>query len=90
MSLIKRIVVIEDGHIEQVFKDKKKKRKGTRMMRPLEKVVRRALKASNTLTEESLDRHNRSSRKKKNGWARDWMKNSQKANRKALKKLVRR
>lgn len=88
MSFVKRITVIQDGVAEKVFGEKKKKRKSTRMMRPLEKMTRRMLEAGNEMTGEALDRHNRSSRKRKDGWARDMLKNSMKANQKAVKKLV--
>lgn len=88
MSFIKRITVIGEGGTSQVFKDKKKKRKSTRMLRPLEKVARRVLEAGNEMTDQALDRHNRSSRKKKDGWMKDLMKNTMKANQKAVKKLV--
>lgn len=88
MSFVKRITVIQDGVAEKVFGEKKKKRKSTRMMRPLEKMTRRMLEAGNEMTGQALDRHNRSSRKRKDGWARDMLKNSMKANQKAVKKLV--
>lgn len=88
MSAIKRVTILTGDSAQTVFNGEKKKRKSTRMMRPLEKLTRRVLKAGNELTEQSLDRHERSSRKKKDGWAKDLMKNSMKANRKAFRKLV--
>ena len=88
MSFIKRITVISDGAAQQVFGDKKKKRKSSAMMKPLEKVARRILEAGNEMTGEALERHNRSSRKRKDGWVRDMMKNTMKSNQKAVKKLV--
>ena len=88
MSFIKRITVVSESGNQVIFNDKKKKRKSTRMMRPLEKLTRRVLEASNEFTDQALDRHNRSSRKRKNGWVRDMMSNTMKANRKAVKKLT--
>lgn len=90
MSFVKGITVIEDGSVKTVLGGKeKKKRKSSRGMRPFEKAARRMLEAGEAMTDEALDRHNRSSRKRKDGWARDMMTNAMKANQKALKKLFR-
>lgn len=88
MSLVKRITLISNGETQEIFKDKKKKRKSTKMMRPLEKVTRRVLEAGDEMTGQALSRHNRSSRKRKDGWARDLLKNAMKSNQKAIKKLL--
>lgn len=88
MSFVKRITVIGEGTTTVLFKDKKKKPKSSPMMRPLEKLTRRVLEASNEMTGQALERHDRSSHRKKDGWLKDLMKNTTKANQKAVKKLV--
>lgn len=88
MSFVKRITVVGEDGVETLFKKKRKKRKSTRMMRPLEKITRRFLEAGDETSSQALRRHKRSSRKKKDGWAKDLMKNSLRSGRKGVKKLI--
>ena len=77
-----------DGLVEISRSERsKKKRKGSRGLRRPEKNVRVVLRAARTLVDELEGRHNRSSRKKKDGWVRDGAKNSARAHRKAAKEL---
>ncbi len=88
MSFVKRVTLIADGQAQVLFEDKKKKKKSSRMMRPMEKITRRVLEAGQEITSQALDRHDRSSRKRKDGWAQDMMKNTMKSGQKGMKKLV--
>lgn len=85
---LKRVVVLrsEDssgGYADTIFgkrdKKRRKKKKQSKLLSPWEKTVRRAakdqVKASNTY----FERHERSNRKKKNGWLRDLNKNVSKS-----------
>ena len=65
----------------------KKKKKGTTGLRLIEKLFRRNARASATLTTDYLDRHKRSSRKRRDGWLRDLPLNLFRARRKATKRL---
>jgi hypothetical protein len=89
--LVRSAVLVEqeaDGSqvITQVYKDKGKRR-GSKRLRPLEKAMRRIGEATSTASDVYLDRHARSNRKKKNGWAKDLGKNIRKAQRRGVKKL---
>lgn len=82
--------VSSSGEVEQVAgaeRRGKKKRKSSRGMRGPERIQRRVLEALDTFASESLDRHNRSSRRKRDGWIRRMPQDRWKASRKALKKL---
>lgn len=91
---IKRITLIErtpDGFTTKTLFEapEEKKRKVSRGLRGMEKAERRVLEAVDTFAGELLDRHNRSTRKRKDGWLRDGQLNLMKAQRKAIKKLTR-
>jgi predicted transcriptional regulator of viral defense system len=64
------------------------KKKHAKRLKPLEKFMRRHSRARLISTQDYLDRHDRSNRKKKNGWLRDYLSNTLKSNRKGLKKLL--
>jgi len=72
--------VLHDG-------DQKKKKKGTKKLRPFERSVVRATKGLREFADDYLARHDRSNEKKKNGWVRDLGYNLYKADRKGMKKL---
>ncbi len=80
-------VSLEEGQSQTVYEAPKAKRKVSRWLKPMEKGQRRMLTAlaafGNTLTQ----RHERSNRKRKNGWLRDAPMNMMRAQRKAAKKL---
>ncbi len=69
------------------LKEGNKKRKRTKAMRNPEKNTRVFLNAARTLIDELDDRHDRSSRKRKDGWVQDGPSNLLKAHRQAGKKL---
>ena len=83
---VRRVVVLGESGPQTVFerKDKKKVSKATRAA---EKRTRRWVKASMTAMQTYLDEHQKSNRKKKDGWARDYSWNTSKAARKGIKKM---
>ncbi len=90
-KLIARITVVsvDPGRQEStvIYKAKKKKRKLSRWLKPIERLQRRALEAQKVYGEELLARHNRSNRKRRNGFLRDGLLNMSRAQRKAMKRL---
>jgi len=89
---VKRIVIPQQaatGGVSPgvyVLKGKKKKKKKTsKENRFLEKLVRHGARANRRTADEYLSRHNRSSRKKKNGWLRDLSNNISRSGRKGRK-----
>ncbi len=72
-----------------VYRKKRKRRKGSKGVRDWEKLVRRVAEANQTFGDEYLRRHNRSNRKKKDGWLRRLDRSISGAHRKANKKLRR-
>ncbi len=63
-------------------------KKHSKRLKPMEKFMRQHHKARLVATQDYLDRHERSSSKRKNGWLRDCLSNTLKSNRKGLKKLL--
>ncbi len=88
---IKSAVMVEmgaDGSATRTtLYEQRRKRRGSKRMRPFEKALRRMAEAQSTAANSYLDRHERSNRKKKNGWVKDLSKNISKSSRKGLKKL---
>ena len=69
-----------------VFRNKKK-RKSTREMKPIERIVRRIVDSQGSTANSYLSRHNTSNRKKRDGWIRDLNLNLARASRKGAKRL---
>lgn len=91
-NFVRSITLIEKSpdnrvQVETIYR-KKQKRKQSRWAKPLEKSQRRSLKASKVFVNELLDRHNKSSNKRKDGWLRDSGKNYIRAARKSYKKIT--
>lgn len=89
---IVRVVRLErkpDGTTERVLLYGKEapKRKVSRMYRPYERMLRRWVEAQQVFAETYLDRHERSTRKKRDGYSRDFWENMDKSRRKAQKRL---
>ena len=89
---VKHIVVFqasEDGSLVKAaeYRKSKGKRKRSRALRQTERNVRKLNNAMRTLVDEIDSRHERSTRKKKDGWLRDAPKNTIRAQQKAFKKL---
>jgi hypothetical protein len=68
-------------------KKAKKKRKVSWVLRPHERTLRRYAEAEATFVNDYLRRHNKSSKKKRNGYLRDLSDNTDKAYRKAMKQF---
>lgn len=90
-NIVRRITLVERDDSGQVNFEtlyrKKRKRKQSKWARPMEKAQRRSLKASKAYVDELLNRHDRSSSKRRDGWLRDAGINQMKAARKAYRKL---
>lgn len=88
-SFVRRITVVssEGNAARTLFKKKRKKRRVSRWLKPMERNDRKVAKALKAFSDEWLSRHERSNRKRRNGWMRDRGLNMLRANRKAFKKL---
>jgi hypothetical protein len=84
-SIVDRITILrkdaQTGHVyvASVLKNAGGKKKNSKLLRPMEKLVRRLGKAQENSASIYRERHERSSRKKKNGWLVDMMANMRKA-----------
>jgi hypothetical protein len=88
-KFVERITAVSlgGGEAETVYTASKPKRKVSRWLKPLEKGHRRMLKALVAYGAELEGRHERSNRKRRNGWLRDAPLNMLRAQREAAKKL---
>lgn len=68
-----------------VADDDRKPKKSSRSLRPIEKLLRRAARRQARMSNIYLGLHDRSNRRKKNGWAKDLGRNVVKTYRRALK-----
>jgi hypothetical protein len=86
---VRRITILgTDGEKpKRIRVGKRKKKKTSRAWKPGEKMMRRLIKANKTFANVYLERHDKSRRKKKDGWVRDFTYNLSRATRKANKKL---
>jgi len=89
---VRRITVlspeVEGWQAMTIYKKKRrKKKKGVRVLRPLEKGVRRLARADRTFSDTYLKRHKKSTRKKRDGWLRDLNYNLYHAGRRQAKAL---
>jgi len=87
-NVIKKAVVLRSadsfgGVPDEVYSGrkgkKKKKKKQSKLLSPLEKSIRDVAKRQSRAATEYYDRHQKSNRKKKNGWIRDLNKNVNKS-----------
>lgn len=72
-----------------IYRKKRKRKRQSRGMREVERLVRRLGRANQTAADTYMLRHNLSNQKKRDGWLRDLGKNVYKANRKGTRKLRR-
>jgi len=90
---IRRVTIFEaadDGSMTEVASwggEKSGKRKASKWGKRPERNMRLGFDAMRTFLDEMEGRHDKSSRKKKDGWVQDWPKNTMKANQKAFKTL---
>jgi hypothetical protein len=91
---VRRIIVLRPGSSGALeptvlYEDqRKKKKKQTRVLRPLEAVARRLVKVQRAYWDTLAERHARSNEKKRDGWARDGVTNVAKASQKGAKQLI--
>lgn len=86
-NFIKSVIrVPADGPVETLFRAKKQRR-GSGWLKPVERRQRRFLEALVTLSDELRERHDRSNKKRRDGWLKDGPLNLFKAQAKAIKKL---
>jgi hypothetical protein len=90
---VKRITVLKKDDATgkftavAVYRQGGRKKKRTRGLRLIEKVVRRLSRAQATAAGAYSARHNRSNRKKRDGWLKDLIPNVVKSQRKGIKIL---
>ena len=91
---VRRITVLRqkaDGTVETetVYRrgSGRGRKKRSRMFKPAERVARRLADAQSRFAQSYLDRHNRSNRKRKDGWMGDYPSNVIRASRKGVKAL---
>jgi hypothetical protein len=88
---IKRLTVLVRDPAGQVhaetYTKKRAEKKKTKSLKPSERLTRETAKAARTMIDNYLDRHDRSNRKRRDGWLRDYNDNMSRANRKGAKKV---
>lgn len=90
---VKRITILkkdpESGQFvaAAVYRQERRRKKRTRGLRFIEKAVRRLTRAQATMAGSYTDRHDRSNRKKRDGWMKDFIPNVVKAQRRGIKIL---
>ena len=89
---VRRIIKLEStpsGGVEpvEIYRRPETTKKGTRALRPLDRVVKRIARAQETAATTYLERHARSNEKKRDGWLRDMGNNVYRASTKGQKAL---
>ena len=89
---VKRITVLQrdaNGNSSPVvvFKRKRNKKNGSKLLSPVERVVRSFAETGDAATGTYLRRHKKSNRKRKDGWVRDVPGNFVKAGRKGIQEI---
>jgi uncharacterized protein with von Willebrand factor type A (vWA) domain len=79
MTILRKDTQTGHVYVASIFKNDGGKKKNTKLLRPVEKLVRRLGKAQAKSASIYSERHERSSRKKKNGWLFDMVSNMRKA-----------
>jgi hypothetical protein len=80
-------LVKQDGASSVLYSKKGRRKRVSRPLRPLERLMRRELKAGDAFTSNMLRRHEKSRSKRRDGWLRDAPSNVMKASSKAWKEL---
>jgi hypothetical protein len=94
---VKRVVIPKSAQAAQLAaggalvqikgKKSRKRKKQSKSTKLLEKIARRGMVSGGSVFDQYLKRHKRSNRKKKDGWLKDFSKNSFAAMRKAPKRF---
>lgn len=90
--LVKRITILKKDAAGKltanvVYKKGRRRKKRSKGLRLIEKVVRRVSKAQTAMASAYNGRHERSNQKKRDGWLKDLVPNIVKAQRRGLKIL---
>lgn len=90
-KFIRRItlIAVESGSTQAIYKKRRKKRRVSGWLEPVERRHRGLAKALKSFSDSWLTSHRRSNRKRRNGWLRDGGRNLMRARRKAFKQLRR-
>jgi uncharacterized protein DUF6312 len=70
-----------------IYKRRRRKKKQTRGLRPLERTTRMIADANDRFTSDYTRRHRRSNRKRRDGWLRDFIVNLSRATNKGRKEI---
>lgn len=91
VALFSKVTVINpNGTTAKIYSKKsRKKKRVSKPLRPLERVLRHELKAGEAFSDTLLRKHQRSRGKRRDGWLRDAPSNLMKAQRDAWKELRR-
>jgi hypothetical protein len=88
------IIVSGDDGVDRVAVYRRRRRRGrkrgSRILRPVQKLVRRLASAQETFSGKYLRLHDRSNREYKNGWLREIVSNTARAISPAARKITRR
>lgn len=82
---VERIIVLGDDGPMTIHRRRKKKRKTSRALKPVRKLIRTMAKSQRTHADEFLTRADRSDTKKRNGSIKDLARNHRRATRKGAK-----
>ncbi len=89
--LTRRVTVVPPNGTDEapivVYERKRRQRKGSPLVRGLEKLIRRSMMAQRVYFDSYLQRHAESNTRKKDGWVRDGLYNHARAQRRAVKVL---
>ena len=91
-SNIRRVTVLEPGasgdtRLVVVFERRRKKKRQSRIAKPVERLVRAAAQATDRFAGKYVRRHKKSNTKRRDGWLRDGLVNVARAGEKARKRL---
>jgi len=84
---VRRVVVLGESGPHTLYEREEKRKKLSKATKAAERRTRRWVRASMTAMQTYLDAHQKSNRKKKDGWLRDYSWNTGKATRKGIKKM---
>lgn len=89
---VKRIIRLEPASTggytpKTIYTQEKSKRKGSRLVQPLERIVRRIAKTNKDIACDYLDRHDCSNTKKKDGWLIDLNSNLMRSHLKSMNRM---
>jgi hypothetical protein len=72
-----------------LYENTRRRKSQSALLRPMERFTRRAMRAMAAGVQTYITLHEQSNRKKRNGWGRDLLKNTRKAQRRVWRTLTR-